>query len=128
MNQKGAAAAQQAVVVFNQIADELGLLRLQHLTKKRLELLAARLDECGGVEGWATVLARIRASPGLCGGNERGWKPDIGWILDDNNFTKLAEGFYDGWDPGAANGAGRDTAWLQGLGRAATARADRRGR
>jgi hypothetical protein len=100
------ASAQQAVSIFNELAGELGLVRVRRLTEKRLALLAARLAECGGLEGWATVLARIRASPGLCGECTSAWKPDIDWILDETNFARLAEGRYDGWSPGA-NGAGR---------------------
>ena len=90
-----AAAAQQAVSEFNALADELRLVRVQRLTARRRNLLNARLAECGGLDGWREIIARIRGSPGLLGENGRAWKIGFDWLIDETHFARLAEGQYD---------------------------------
>lgn len=104
---EAAAAVEQAVSEFNKLADEVGLVRVQRLTAKRRALLEARLAECGGLDGWREIVANIRGSPGLVGENERGWRLDFDWLIDENNFARLAEGQYDGWTGNRTNGSGR---------------------
>lgn len=110
MNQgeEEAATAQQAFDRFNEFAEEFGLKTVERLTAKRRALLEARLAECGGPEGWAAVLARIRGSPGLLGDNDRAWKITFDWLItDETRFARIAEGQYDGWSGSAGNGSGR---------------------
>lgn len=85
----------EAVQLWNALADELDLVRAQTVNATRLKHLRARLAECGGIEGWRAALGRIRGSPFLLGQNERGWKADLDFVLQQKSFTRLMEGSYD---------------------------------
>lgn len=84
---------------WNILATELGLQTAAKLTTPRKSKLKARLNDCGGLEGWHTALGKIRASPFLLGQNDRGWKADFDFVLQEKSFTKLMEGSYDAIGP-----------------------------
>lgn len=84
-----------AVAAYNEAADASGWPRVQVLSKSRRAALTARLKECGGVDGWAAALQRARASPHLCGQNDRGWLANFDFLTRQSSFTKLMEGNYD---------------------------------
>jgi uncharacterized protein YdaU (DUF1376 family) len=86
----------QAVETWNLLASEKNLPKVQRLTDTRKSHLAARLQECGGLEGWNVALSKVRDSPFLTGQNDRNWCADFDFILQQNKFTKLMEGKYDG--------------------------------
>lgn len=86
---------QLAFEAYNDIAQELGLSKAQALTTERRTKIRQRLNECGGLAGWADALGKIRGSPFLMGENDRGWKASLDFILQRSSFTRLMEGSYD---------------------------------
>lgn len=86
---------QIAVDQFNAAAEESGWPTIRILSKSRRSALAARLRECGGLEGWAVALAKAQASPHCCGQNDRGWVANFDFITRQSSFVKLMEGNYD---------------------------------
>lgn len=84
-----------AVTLWNELAAETGLSKVQRLTANRQAKLNARLRDCGGLEGWEMALAKIRGSPFLLGDNERGWKANFDFLLQESSFTKLMEDTYE---------------------------------
>lgn len=86
---------QIAVDQFNRAAERSGWPVVRVLSKSRRSALAARLRECGGLEGWAVALAKAQASPHCCGQNDRGWVASFDFITRQSSFAKLMEGNYD---------------------------------
>lgn len=86
---------QPAIDAFNEAASEAGWPSMQKLTPQRRAALKARLAEAGGIDGWRTALAKARASPHLCGQNDRGWVASFDFITRQSSFAKLMEGNYD---------------------------------
>lgn len=85
----------EAVEAYNELADEIGLSRVQRVTDQRRAKLRARLREVGGLDGWRHALGRIRGSPFLRGQNNRNWRAGLDFLLQESSFTKLMEGAYD---------------------------------
>lgn len=104
-------AVQEAVDLWNSLADELSLSKLQVMTDKRKRGLAKRLKECGGIEGWRYALDMVRKSAFLRGKNDRGWKANIDFMLEQSSFTKLMEGAYSD-----RNGGGSYAAVIDAIG------------
>lgn len=93
-----------AVAAFNEVAERCGLPVAQKLTNARRQKLRARLRDCDGLEGWQVAMAKLEATKGLHGDNDRGWKADLDFLLQESKFTKLMEGSYDGWTGDSAGG------------------------
>lgn len=110
-----------AVRAWNAMAERAGLAQVQRLTNTRRVKLRKRLEECGGLEGWKTALAKVDGSQFLLGKgtkNGRDWRADFDFLLQQKSFTKLMEGAYDGPNPpnpSAAEAADR-RAIVEGLG------------
>ena len=83
-----------ALLVWNDLAIELGLAQVQKLTDARKAKLRARLRDTGGVAGWAAVLVKIRESRFLRGDNNRSWRADFDFVLQESSFNKIKEGAY----------------------------------
>jgi DNA-binding transcriptional regulator YhcF (GntR family) len=88
-----------AVKAWNDLASDLSLPKVQRMTETRRRKLAARLRDCGGLDGWAAAMAKIRGSP-LCRGEVGAWRADFDFVLQESSFVKLMEGKYDGRSPG----------------------------
>lgn len=86
---------------WNIAAQELGLPLAKSLTPERRRKLAARLRECGGLDGWIEALEKLENSPFCLGKNDRGWRADLDFMLQPKSFNRLREGAYcgDGGDP-----------------------------
>jgi uncharacterized protein YdaU (DUF1376 family) len=84
-----------AVSAYNEAAEAAGWPKVQVLSSSRRSALRARLKEAGGVTGWEQALARARASPHLCGQNDRGWRANFDFLTRQSSFAKLMEGNYD---------------------------------
>lgn len=95
-----------AVKAWNDLADELSLPKVQRMTETRRRRLVQRLRECGGLDGWAAALAKIRGSP-LCRGEVGKWRADFDFVLQESSFVKLMEGKYDDRSPGRHEANGR---------------------
>ena len=46
-------------------------------------------------EEWEKFLLRISKIPFLWGNNDRGWKADFNWVLNETNYAKIIEGNYE---------------------------------
>jgi len=86
-----------AFEIWNEICPPLGLVKAERLSRGRRELIAERLAEAGGIDGWRRTLQRIARSGYLCG--DKGWKADFDFVLVERNFLKIFEGGYDDRDP-----------------------------
>lgn len=89
----------EAVKVWNDLASDLSLPKVQRMTETRRRKLAQRLRDCGGLDGWSAAMAKIRGSP-LCRGEVGSWRADFDFVLQESSFVKLMEGKYDGRSPG----------------------------
>lgn len=94
-SKKESVSIEEAISAYNELADEIGLPKAQRFTESRRTALRLRLEECGGLEGWAVALAKIRGSPFLRGENDRGWRASLDFMLRQSSFTKIMEGAYD---------------------------------
>ena len=97
--------ADKAVAEWNAMASEIGLPKVQRITDQRAKRLAARLRDCGGLEGWQIAMGKIRGSP-LCRGELGDWKADFDFVLQESSFVKLMEGKYDGNRNGSGGTSG----------------------
>lgn len=86
------------VEVWNLMAAECGLGKVQRVGDKRERSARIRLKELGGMDGWAVCMDKIRNGPWLLG-KKGDWKCTFDWILNPNNLTKVMEGNYDNNQP-----------------------------
>lgn len=67
----------------------------RQLSAVRKRKIKTRLEE-RPLSEWKTVFEKMAASSFCCGENDRRWKADFDWILDnDNNSVKVLEGKFD---------------------------------
>lgn len=93
----------RAFDAWNVTAVRVGLAKAKDLTGKRRKLIAARLRDGGGLDGWRSALGAIERSP-LCRGEKTDWKASLDWMLSPTMFQKLVEGTYDPSDKAPRNG------------------------
>ena len=98
--------AEEALRLWNALAAEHDLPIAQRLTEPRRRSILVRLTECGGIEGWVAALSKVAQSTFLRGYNDRGFRADIDFMLQQKSFTSLMEGKYDDRKPRTANGKG----------------------
>ena len=99
-----------AVKAYNEVAERCGLPHVRKMTAARLSKLRARLKDCGGLDGWRDALAKLEASTHCTGGNDRGWRACLDFLLQESSFVKLIEGAYDDKHPKYTNGGGTSAA------------------
>jgi len=63
-------------------------------TARRATGIRARLDILPTLKHWREFFDQVAASPFLSGQNDRGWKANIDWVLNETNATKILEGNY----------------------------------
>lgn len=85
----------EAVEVYNEMANQVGLPLCQKITKQRKSKISARLSDAGGIEGWKCAIDKITQNKFFLGNNDRGWRASIDFLCQEQSFTKLMEGFYD---------------------------------
>lgn len=95
MDHAACAEETEAVSIWNDMASKAGLSSVQKLTNGRRAKLKARLKDCGGLPGWMSACERLSQTPWMLGDNDRGWKADFDFIVQEKSFTKLMEGSYD---------------------------------
>lgn len=69
--------------------------RAAQLGPDRRKKLAARLQDVGGPDGWASVLTIVQSSPFLRGEKTGRLVATIDWLLEPKNLRKVMEGNYD---------------------------------
>jgi len=92
--------------IWNAMAGQHGLSKVQVVKGTRLKRLRARLKDCGGVEGWKVAVSKVPESEFLLGKvNGRKWKADFDFLCQESSFIKVMEDRYKS-DP---NGGGSPT-------------------
>jgi len=91
-----------AFAAYNQAADQADWPKARKPTKRRVSQLKARLADVGGLDKWRAALRRAVGNPFFAGDNDRGWKADLDFFLQEKSFTKLIEGSYDRKPPSGA--------------------------
>jgi hypothetical protein len=81
------------VTHWNEICGE-KLPKVQTLTERRKSFIRARLSE-HDLKEWPTIFSRVARSGFLTGENDRNWKTDFDWVMNQNNLVKILEGKYD---------------------------------
>lgn len=79
--------------VWNARLVPLGLPAARKMTPERRKKLNTFIRR-HTIDDITEAIAAIEVSPFLRGENDRGWKPNIDWMLEPKNFTKLTEGTY----------------------------------
>lgn len=77
---------------FNAICVDLP--QVKAISSKRQALITERLRSYS-LADFVKVFTKVNNSPFLCGDNENHWKADFDWILSEEHFLKILEGFYD---------------------------------
>jgi uncharacterized protein YdaU (DUF1376 family) len=92
----GREQAEAMVAVWNAICAP-PLSRPRRIDGTRQTKLLRRLGEDFGSElaQWEAYCRRVRASPHLCGENDRRWTADLDWVLEPRNINRILEGRYD---------------------------------
>lgn len=83
------------VEAWNELADVCGLPKVTKLTDSRRRRLTARIKQWPEIESWQAALRSIHDNTWMHGGNDRGWRADFDFLLQDKSFTRLVEGTYD---------------------------------
>jgi hypothetical protein len=78
---------------WNEICGE-KLPRVQTLTERRQGFIRARLAE-HSLQEWPGIFARVAKSGFLTGENDKNWRADFDWVMNQNNLVKILEGKYD---------------------------------
>ena len=90
--------AQQVVDLYNAICTSLP--KVVRLTDKRRRAVRLIHDKGYTPEQLDEAFRRAQASSFCAGQNDRHWKADFDWLLNENNLVKVLEGKYD--NPAAA--------------------------
>jgi len=85
--------AQRFMELFNQIMAKAEIPQISSLRGRRLSALRARCAEYGKLKV-VEVLRKAAASSFLNGHGARGWRANIDWLLNADNFVKVMEGNY----------------------------------
>ncbi len=76
---------------------------LARITDKRMKAIKARWNEYKDIDKFIILFNKAEASSFLKGQNNRKWKANFDWLLNENNMAKVLEGNYDD-KPGMDNG------------------------
>lgn len=84
----------RAFDAFNAMVAGLGGSPARALNDDRRRRIKARLKDCGGLEAWCALIARVPESPFLRGDTHHHFAITLDFLLQPSSFTKLAEGQY----------------------------------
>lgn len=84
-----------AIKLWNDLCKKIGTIQCQKLTAARKAATRARLKDCAGIEGWKSMLVIVENNPFFHGGNDRGWRANIDFVLKEGKFAKIMEGSYN---------------------------------
>lgn len=90
--EESTAEAKELIEEYNSICGE-KLPKAIQVTEKRKKAIKTRLKKYSRAE-MIKVFSLASESNFLCGDNDRGWKADIDWLLNENNMIKVLEGRY----------------------------------
>lgn len=103
VKKEGDALTREALEAYSAMADRAGLAVPRSITSGRRQRLQAVIRE-HGLPTFLEAVAKVGASSFCRGGNERGWKADLDFILQAKSFPKILEGHYDDRKPVAREG------------------------
>lgn len=98
------------VALWNRTAQTAGLSQCLELTDDRLTHAKARLKDKPDRAYWERVIAKIAASPGCRGANDRKWIANMDFLLRRSTHVKALEGKYDTWGVSTPMGTSAKTA------------------
>ncbi len=81
------------VTHWNEICGE-KLPKVQTTTDRRKMFIRARLTE-HPLSEWPGIFLRVAKSGFLTGQNDKNWRADFDWVMNQNNLVKILEGKYD---------------------------------
>ena len=87
----------EAVEVYNEKANQHGWSLVKKITDTRRSKLKKRLRDVDGLTGWRGAIDKAGQSDFLTGviPNDRNWRPDFDFFLQESSFVNLLEGRYD---------------------------------
>lgn len=102
----------EIINLYNEILKNLPKVKVNIWGGERKKDLKARWEtdkEFQSIKFWEDFFLKVSRSDFLMGrngrdGKHKNWKPDIGWMLKLNNFSKIIEGKYDNNDYESPNG------------------------
>ena len=83
---------QQIIDLFHETC--VSFSKITALSEKRKKMINARLNTYG-IEKITEVFNKAESSDFLKGKNNRDWKANFDWIMNDTNFAKILDGNYD---------------------------------
>lgn len=93
-------SVEDAVKAYADMASRAGLAVPRAITPARRSKIASRLRE-HGFDVWLEAVQRVETSEFCRGKNDRGWRADLDFLLQDKSFMGLIEGKYGGEVGGA---------------------------
>ena len=102
----------QVMDLYNAICTSLS--RCIRLTDKRAKAVRQLFAKGYTAEQLTDAFGRAQASSFCTGRNDRGWRADFDWLMNENNLVKVLEGKYGGSaspEPPKPEGSGRK--WLK---------------
>lgn len=90
----GSADQQRIIDAWNAMAEETDLALVRLMSDRRRARLGQRLRE-HGLDGVLEAIAKIGLSAFCHGRNQRGWRADFDFLLQDGSLTRAREGRYD---------------------------------
>lgn len=85
--------AEDVLEAYNDVATSCGLPKAK-MTPERRKKLNAKIRQ-HSVEDFTEAIAALRRNPWLHGENDKGWRADFDFLLQNKSFTRLIEGSYD---------------------------------
>lgn len=95
---------QDCITAWNDFADKHGLSKVFKVSAARKSKLKRRLKDVMAFkhlgfhtpyDGWCLALDKIEDAGWMFGGNNRGWKVNFDFMLQESSFIKLMEGGYN---------------------------------
>ncbi len=95
-----AATHDEALHLWNGVAERMHLSIAQRLTPQRTKRLRQRLADLGGIDGWVVMLEKLEASKFLTGrapgtGDRDPFRANLDFVLQASSLQKIMEGRYD---------------------------------
>lgn len=85
---------EEVVEDWNEMAASTGLPLVRKITARRRKAFKVRLREYPDIADWRRAFLHIRNTPWMHGNNDRDWRADFDFLLQDKSFTKLTEEAY----------------------------------
>jgi hypothetical protein len=86
----------EIVCLYHEILSALPGVRDWHAGRqKKLKARWSDDSERQSLDWWRDFFLYVKKCPHLIGDNDRGWKPNLEWLVERKNFVKIIEGSYE---------------------------------